>query len=225
MIQLWQGDCIERLERLEDESIGALVCDPPYFIDFMGKEWDSAGRFRDYRPRSDEGYGNKGILPHYGRGGTPQDVATFRRRANAEAGVTYRLWFGAAYRVLRPGGVAKVFGGTRVFHRLAAAMIEVGFTDIRLEAWGYGSGFPKSLNVSKALDRLAGVERPVLGVNPNHRPESGVHYEGVYAGGNTGAAEVTGPASEEAKLWAGWGTALKPAWEPVLVGRKEVSTA
>ncbi len=82
------------------------------------------------------------------------------------------------------------------------------------------SGFPKSLDVSKALDKMAGAEREVVGENPNHRPVSGVGYEGVYAGGNTGAATITAPATEAAKQWDGWGTALKPALEPITLARK-----
>src|SRR5690606_23509366 len=87
-------------------------------------------------------------------------------------------------------------------------------------SWVYGSGFPKSHDVSKAIDRAAGAEREVVGDNPNHRPVSGVSYEGVYAGGNTGAKHITRPATAAARQWQGWGTALKPAWEPICLARK-----
>jgi DNA modification methylase len=82
------------------------------------------------------------------------------------------------------------------------------------------SGFPKSMDVSKAIDKAAGAEREVIGANPNHRPLSGAQYEGVYAGGNTGAAAITAPATDAARRWQGWGTALKPALEPITVARK-----
>lgn len=86
----------------------------------------------------------------------------------------------------------------------------------------FGQGFPKSLNIGKAIDKMAGAEREVTGVNPNHRAESGVNYKGVYAGGNTGAPLLTAPATPEAKTWDGWGTALKPAVEMWILARKPI---
>lgn len=82
------------------------------------------------------------------------------------------------------------------------------------------SGFPKSYNISKAFDRKAGAKREVVGKNPNHRPVSGVLYEGIYAGSNTGAKNITAPATDLAKQWEGWGTTLKPAHEPIIMVRK-----
>ena len=143
-------------------------------------------------------------------------------------------WLKECYRVLRPGGVIKVFGATRMMHRMAAAMVEAGFIlDPRhsLEGWSYGSGFPKSLNISKVLGKMAGAERTeVIG-----RGTAGAafHYgnpgEGGFGtvadkAGGTPSTEwaVTAPATEEARRFDGFGTALKPAWEPFLVGRKPV---
>lgn len=152
---------------------------------------------------------------------------------------SHRIWLTEIYRTLRPGGVIKAFSGTRTFHRMGAAMAQAGFTGVHLEVWNYGSGFPKSHNISKGLDKMAGAEREVIGTkrgvggeNMNdivHGREVRTHEDeggkGVGAYG-TGAKQVgidvpiTAPASDEAKLWSGWGTALKPSWEPVLVGRK-----
>jgi site-specific DNA-methyltransferase (adenine-specific) len=73
------------------------------------------------------------------------------------------------------------------------------------------------LDISKSLDRAVGASRKVIGANPNHPPHSGVGYGGIYSGGNTGAALLTAPASPEAVAWAAYGTALKPAWEPVVL--------
>lgn len=139
----------------------------------------------------------------------------------------HKDWLEQAYRALRPNGIIKAFSGTRTFHRLAAAMEQAGFVDIRLEAWAYGSGFPKSLNIGKAIDRAAGAEREVVG--PYQTPEGGQvlstynnwQSESIETGAQGRRVPmVTAPSTEEAKLWEGWGTALKPAWEPVLVGRK-----
>ena len=151
----------------------------------------------------------------------------------------HEAWLVEAYRVLRPGGVIKAFNGTRTFHHMAYAMKEAGFVDMSVSCWVYGSGFPKSLNIGKALDKAAGAEREVVGTkrgvggeNMNdivhgrairtHEDEGG---KGVGAYG-TGAKQVaidvpiTAPATEAAQQWSGYGTALKPSWEPVCVGRK-----
>jgi len=201
----------------------------------------------------------------------------------------HRVWLAEAFRVLRPGGRIKVFGATRIYHRVAAAMVAVGFADIGLVAWAYGSGWPKSFDVGKALDRRGGeharkafqehlraqrqaaglscVEvservtgkptgscwnwenfslpearfwptlRDLLDIDPAWEPlilgeEREVVEERVMVQGGGNAlmlrvgearevrADITAPASAAAQDWHGWGTALKPAWEPVLVGRK-----
>jgi site-specific DNA-methyltransferase (adenine-specific) len=100
----------------------------------------------------------------------------------------HEQWLREAYRVLMPGGVIKAFSGTRTFHRLAVAMERVGFVlepSRSLEGWSFGSGFPKSLNVFKAIEAHIGAD-----------------------------------GSEQAKRFTGYGTALKPAWEIFIVGRK-----
>ncbi len=123
-------------------------------------------------------------------------------------------------RVLKPGGHLLAFAGTRTQHRMAVRIEDAGFEIRDMIAWVYGSGFPKSLDVSKAIDKAAGEEREVIGSNPNHRAVSGVAYKGTYAGGNTGAPDITTPATDAALQWQGWGTALKPALEPITVARK-----
>jgi site-specific DNA-methyltransferase (adenine-specific) len=123
-------------------------------------------------------------------------------------------------RVLKPGGYLLAFAGTRTQHRMAVRIEDAGFEIRDMIAWVYGSGFPKSHDVSKAIDKAAGAEREVIGENPNHRPVSGVSYDGVYQGANTGSPTITAPATEAARQWAGWGTALKPALEPITVARK-----
>lgn len=142
----------------------------------------------------------------------------------------HEAWLRLVFRALVPGGLVKAFGGTRTFHRLGAAMEHAGFEIVGLEAWAYGSGFPKSLDVSKAIDAAAGATREVVGMksDPRYmspRTNSPAHMDrerGTDGGHGQGhpAAQVTAPATPEAAAWSGWGTALKPAWEPFLIGRK-----
>jgi DNA modification methylase len=120
-------------------------------------------------------------------------------------------------RVLKPGGHILAFGGSRTWHRLAVALEDAGFELRDSIAWIYGSGFPKSLDVSKAIDKRAGAEREVVGTQiAAIAPGSG-----NYVGGNRVEVPLMGnPITFEAQKWQGWGTALKPAFEPVVVGRK-----
>ena len=124
-------------------------------------------------------------------------------------------------RVLKPGGHILAFGGSRTWHRLAVAVEDAGFELRDSIAWLYGSGFPKSLDVSKAIDKKAGAEREVVGYNQKINVYSDRHAFGESQVGEPyGKSPITSAATSEAKAWEGWGTALKPAFEPVVVGRK-----
>lgn len=129
-----------------------------------------------------------------------------------------REWAEECLRVLRPGGHLLAFGGTRTYHRLACAIEDAGFEIRDCLAWLYGSGFPKSHDVSKAIDKQAGAEREVVGRFPSFRPNA--HADTKYAGNLHTNGNVTAPATPDAETWAGWGTALKPAHEPVVMARK-----
>jgi site-specific DNA-methyltransferase (adenine-specific) len=133
-------------------------------------------------------------------------------------------------RVLKPGGHLLAFAGTRTQHRMAVRIEDAGFEIRDLIAWVYGSGFPKSLDVSKAIDKAAGVEREVVG---SKLGQPGYHLSGHNGGEAFGhglssstyetrlaSAQITAPATEAARQWQGWGTALKPAMEPITVARK-----
>jgi DNA modification methylase len=126
-----------------------------------------------------------------------------------------------ALRVAKPGCHLLAFGGTRTFHRLACAIEDAGWEIRDTLMWVYGSGFPKSHDVSKAIDKAAGIEREIVGDNPNHRPncpkDNGADSINPNSPGN---AHLTAPATEAARQWEGWGTALKPAWEPIIMARK-----
>jgi site-specific DNA-methyltransferase (adenine-specific) len=130
-------------------------------------------------------------------------------------------------RVLKPGGHLLAFAGTRTQHRMAVRIEDAGFEIRDMIAWVYGSGFPKSLDVSKAIDKEAGAEREVVGSKlgmPGYSltdGKGGLYGEGFGANGTgEGECQITAPATEAAKQWAGWGTALKPALEPITVARK-----
>jgi DNA modification methylase len=130
-------------------------------------------------------------------------------------------------RVLKPGGHLLAFAGTRTQHRMAVRIEDAGFEIRDMIAWVYGSGFPKSMDVSKAIDKAAGAEREVVGINEDYlrRKPNGMKTLGATAYGYSQAqqetdARITAPATPEAQQWAGWGTALKPALEPVTVARK-----
>ena len=119
-------------------------------------------------------------------------------------------------RVLKPGGHLLAFAGTRTQHRMAVRIEDAGFEIRDMIAWVYGSGFPKSLDVSKAIDKAAGAEREVVG-------QHGAPAKSIYSQGKQELPQevnITAPATPEAKQWQGWGTALKPALEPITVARK-----
>jgi site-specific DNA-methyltransferase (adenine-specific) len=125
-------------------------------------------------------------------------------------------------RVVKPGGHLLAFAGTRTQHRMACRIEDAGFEIRDMIAWVYGSGFPKSLDVSKAIDKAAGAEREVVGAQRRAATGRGHQGEGGYAFGEDFA--ITAPATPEAQQWAGWGTALKPALEPITMARKPFSS-
>jgi site-specific DNA-methyltransferase (adenine-specific) len=173
--QLLHGNCLDILKTLPDNSIDAIVTDPPYELGFMGKKWDASG-----------------------------------------IAYNVEMWE-QCLRVLKHGGHLLAFGGTRTYHRMACAIEDAGFEIRDSIHWLYGSGFPKSLDVSKAIDKAAGADREIVGKHPN--PGS---VKPRIAMGERWKAEpdITAPATDAAKQWEGWGTALKPAHEPVVVARK-----
>jgi DNA modification methylase len=250
--RVFLGDCRNVLRTLPDNSVDSIVTDPPYELGFMGKKWDSSG--------------------------IAYDVTVWAE----------------CLRVLKPGGHVLAFGGSRTWHRLAVAVEDAGFELRDSIAWIYGSGFPKSLDVSKAIDKRGGsgalltkeigealrAARESRGISKSKADEifcdsttNWTWFEGRPAGqrpptpetfarivaqwpelaelsekvaeaerevigqrnvpvGHSFASERFGktsdtkevdetlPSTSEAQKWQGWGTALKPAFEPVVVGRK-----
>ena len=129
---------------------------------------------------------------------------------------------------LKPGGSLLAFGGTRTWHRLAVAIEDAGFELKDSLMWLYSQGFPKSLNISKAIDKAAGVEREVVGTYVH--PRDGCPYrddapdqpqgEGSSFASGVRSPVITAPATDQAKLWDGWNSALKPSFEPIILAMK-----
>lgn len=214
-VTLHQGDCLEIMATLADASVDAVVTDPPYGLEFMGREWDSfrspSARIR--RPSEqdrDSGRAHNGSTSLVARNAPEAYVAgqPFQEWC--------QQWAGECLRVLKPGGHLVAFGGTRTWHRLTCAIEDAGFEIRDSLHWIYGSGFPKSLDVSKAIDKVAGAVRA-----------PGVKAASAGPGWRFGRAvteRVTGsPVTEDAAHWEGWGTALKPAHEPIVLARKPLA--
>jgi site-specific DNA-methyltransferase (adenine-specific) len=151
----------------------------------------------------------------------PYELGFMGRHWDA-SGVAYDKYLWAeVWRVLKPGGHLLAFGGTRTWHRLAVAIEDAGFEVRDSMAWMYGSGFPKSLDVSKAIDKAAGAERERE--EPQSRKNSSPAIVQSGFGADGWAPQVKEAVTDAAKQWQGWGTALKPAFEPVVVARKPLT--
>jgi DNA modification methylase len=139
------------------------------------------------------------------------------------SGIAYsvELWQ-ECLRVLKPGGHLLAFGGTRTWHRLAVAIEDAGFEIRDNIAWLYGSGFPKSHNISKAIDKAAGAERERVPFDGGIASGGGNFGGGNSVRVNDGDKQSDIAITDQAKAWDGWGTALKPAHEPIVVARKPV---
>lgn len=185
-------DCRVGMAMYPDNYFDSIVTDPPYELGFVGKKWDASG--------------------------IAFNVEVWRE----------------ALRVLKPGGHLLAFSGTRTQHRMVCAIEDAGFEVRDQIGWTYGTGFPKSLDVSKAIDAATGTEG-TFGA-----PKSAAHAGWIDRGRMRGEEGHEGyqrpwmadPAavdknarqyvggSDESRQWQGWGTALKPAWEPICVARK-----
>jgi len=203
---VFHGNCLEELKNLPDNSIDSIVTDPPY------------------------GLGDSN--PDYIVDALKMWVSGDRSHIPAGKGFMGKSWdafvpppavWDECFRVLKPGGHILVFAGARTQDLMCLSVRMAGFEIRDSISWIYGSGFPKSLDISKALDKMAGAEREVLGRNPNSR-ENATKKNTLYESGTVGKTDfITAPSTDAAKQWDGWGTALKPALEPIIVGRKPLS--
>lgn len=314
-VTLHHGDALDVLRELPDNSVDAVVTDPPYGIRFMGKAWDGEDIEAGVHTRR-----GQADMPDNGKAGrnggyrsAAAEAGRYDLSANAAFGEWCRQWATECLRVLKPGGHLLAFGGSRTWHRLTSAIEDAGFEIRDSIAWLYGSGFPKSLDVSKAIDKQRSEDRaPVDAVRAwlnARRLEAGLSHDAVNKhfghasngggsssawmtnltsrsiptwdqwqslkslmsfgdemdaevwrlngrkgepGDNWSAREVVGhyeqpdprlqgwaemqgrergtakerrgaPTTDAAQHWQGWGTALKPAFEPIVVARKPLT--
>lgn len=178
------SDCLEYMKTMPENSVDAIVTDPPYGLAFMGAKWDSFNgssgnqtigeRQAEGKRYADENKGAPRYANSHGKKVTQSEMAAFQ--------LAMTPIFEEALRVAKPGAHLLCFGGTRTFHRMACAIEDAGWTVFDCIMWVYGSGFPHGMDVAKAIEKKHGADA--------------------------------------AAQWDGWGTCLKPAWEPIIVARK-----
>lgn len=197
-INLMHGDCLDRLKDLDDNSVDSIVTDPPYGL---SKEPDMIEVLKHWMNGDDYVHNSKGFMG--------KDWDSFVPGPS--------VWK-ECLRVLKPGGHMIAFFGTRTYDMGVLSIRIAGFEIRDQLAWAFSTGFPKSLNISKAIDKAAGAEREVVGEKkgqgniPNDRGKWGLKPNVP--------VQITVPATDEANQWDGWGTALKPAYEPIVLARK-----
>lgn len=212
-VTLFHGDCLDILRDLPDNSVDSVVTDPPYGLGFMGKAWDNPDQAAAARPRADETFKTNAFSRSRAEFGGASYGGNHRVEMRAFQDWCQE-WSVECLRVLKPGGHMLAFGGSRTWHRLACAVEDAGFEIRDSIAWLYGSGFPKSLDVSKAIDKAEGHWRGKAGaVTSENSSMSAPNYERTAKGDPVTAAAA----------WEGWGTALKPAFEPIVVARKPLT--
>ena len=200
---LLNGDCIEQMQKLKDEGkqIDSVVTDPPYhltsIVERYGKDGSAPAKDKD------------GLYQRQARGfmGKEWDGGDIAFRTD-----TWKL----AYDLLKPGGYLLAFSASRNYHRMAVAIEDAGFEIRDQIMWIYGSGFPKSLNIGKAIDKRNGVQGDVIGTRKVTSSDIGQKSGWNHLNTDRGDYEYREIMNE----YEGWGTALKPAHEPIVMARK-----
>lgn len=207
-MRIEHGDMREVLARLlaDGVRVHSIVTDPPYHLTSIVK------RFGSPTAKPTKADGSTGVYKRSAAGFMGQ---TWDGGDIAFDQATWRL----CYDLLPPGGHLLAFSGTRTYHRMACAIEDAGFEIRDTIAWLYGSGFPKSHNVSRAIDRAAGVEREETRAGKVNRGGYGEDWDTANSATRPRFDE---PVTDEARAWNGWGTALKPAMEPICVARKPI---
>lgn len=180
--EIINSDCLKAMQKMPDGSVDAIVTDPPYGLGFMGVAWDT---YKTEAGKRKGGSRTSATFDQVGGNHHPTcaaDQARTRKSENKKFQERMTPIFAEALRVAKPGAHLLCFGGTRTFHRMACSLEDAGWEIRDCIMWVTGQGFPKSMDVSKAIEKKHGADA--------------------------------------AAQWDGWGTCLKPAWEPIIVARK-----
>ncbi len=203
-IKLYNENCLSTMEGMQENSIDSIITDPPYGL---GKEPDALEMLKAWVDGETKTVNGSGFMGKKWDAFVPQP----------------EIWK-AAYRVLKPGGYLLSFFGTRTFD-WGVMSIRLGGFEIRESiAWLHSQGFPKNQNISKKMDAMAGADREIIGykkLNENDKKAYTPKADSVFS--KAKARDITAPATKQAKQWHGWGTALKPAMELIVVARKPLS--
>lgn len=200
---IYQGSCLTIMQDLDHNSIDAIVTDPPYGLTANKKGGSGDASLNLKHPA-----GRSRITTGGGFMGQKWD-----------AGVPCVEFWQESLRVAKPGAHLLAFGGTRTFHRLTCAIEDAGWEIRDCIMWVYGSGFPKSHDVNKAIDKESGAERErIRGVRS--AAGSDTYAYDAWSKEFKDSVLSSDAITTEAQQWSGWGTALKPAWEPIIVSRK-----
>jgi site-specific DNA-methyltransferase (adenine-specific) len=215
-VSLHCGDCRDVLATLAENSIDSCVTDPPYHLTSIIKRFGVMGP-NDKKLTTPSGPDSSGGNPFQ------RSAVGFMGKQWDGGDVAFRpeTW-AAVYRVLKPGAHLVAFGGTRTFARMAVAIEDAGFEIRDTIMWLYGSGFPKSHDVSKGIDRAAGIKRPEMGHDANWGTSKIADGKTTY-GDYAGEWKITAAGDLFSSAWNGWGTALKPPMELIVLARKPLS--
>lgn len=194
------GDCKETLAGLPANSMDAVVTDPPYGL---STEPDVVEVLTHWLAGDDYEHSGGGFMGKTWDGYVPGPAT-----------------WSEVFRVLKPGGHALVFAGSRTYDMMTLALRIAGFEVRTTLQWIYGQGMPKGQNISKAIDKRLGVEREVVGPNPLAAKQTAAKQTAAYGDYAGVASYLTAPGSPEAAKWEGFNTQLKPSWEPIIMARK-----
>lgn len=186
--KLYNGNMLDLLQVVEENSVDSIITDPPYELNFMNKGWDNSG-------------------------------IAFQKETWEQC-----------YKALKPGGHLLAFGGSRTYHRIACAIEDAGFEIRDTIMWIYGSGMPKSMNIGLAVDKKNGIESPIIRQNQTILKKQAKDlregHRTIVDSFNNGAPErnngfknVSADIRETQNEWKGWGTQLKPSYEPIIIAR------
>jgi DNA modification methylase len=211
-----------------ENFVDSIVTDPPYGIRFMGKAWDSFDINKTFNDRNQKAK-NESVRPGRKSNGFGKALFAGQYDTSLNGNIAFQLWFHErarlAYRVLKPGGYFVAFCSPRTYHRMVCAVEDAGFEIRDQISWVFAQGFPKSMDAAKAIDKHLGLKSRVVGKreHPTLKDKSKVDREAEQFHGQNGISDewdIKESVSEESKKWRGYGTALKPAHEPILIARK-----